>query len=41
MLGSQTRQGLLGLGWPSAKHLPPMLQVVSWEAEGKTVTMPV
>lgn len=31
--GSHSRQGLLGLASPSAKHMPSMLHVLSWQPE--------
>lgn len=33
MSGSHSRQGLLGLASPSAKHMPSMLHVLSWQPE--------
>ncbi len=33
VLGSQRRQGLLGLESPSVKHIPSMLHVLSWQPE--------
>lgn len=33
MSGSHSRQGLLGLVSPPAKHMPSMLHVLSWQPE--------